>query len=557
MAGRVERHIGCPGSGKTRLILDKLDEARRELRLGVDEVGFCTFTRAGRSEIVARAAGLWGCGEDRLQKDGWFRTAHSIAFRQCEVENGQLLEGKDGAEWISEVLGTRLSPKYDVKSRETTYETADGDQTVPLALRAWDLARNCCESLDDVIRKWASAREPHPDIMEARAIVRKYEIGKKKSGRLDFVDMIAMFGGVGFDSDGNPFERDPVGDVPESLRVIAIDEAQDSSALVDRVCRRLAASPRVERVWIVGDPYQSIHSFAGGDYRLFLSWDAEEYVMPRSYRCPRNIMSLGERCIRAMRYGYRDRKVAHAEHEGKIRQSGCALEAVGDIKADGSTLILGRCVHSLAEYEEILSSSGVPYTWVDKAHSKSFATGMTALWELSHGEAVCSEDFAESISMISYQTGELGKLLRRGEKSAWKSGRRNDLDFVRPTPESLSVAGCEEVLSNMILSDNWLEAIEDRHRRKADGWYAAASKYGLAAANDPPVKLSTVHAAKGLEADRVILSTITSPAVERAKTSRDESHDEECRVAYVAVTRARHDLTVVGDGTNYRMELPL
>lgn len=81
--------------------------------------------------------------------------------------------------------------------------------------------------------------------------------------------------------------------------------------------------------------------------------------------------------------------------------------------------------------------------------------------------------------------------------------------------------------------------------------------HGPDIASDPPVKLSTIHGAKGLEAENVILSSITSPRVERARINVAESHDEECRIEYVAVTRARRNFIYVEDGLRYRMELPV
>ena len=77
--GRIERHIGGPGTGKTKLILDRLTEVKNERGLSVEEIGLCTFTRAGRQELAARAAAEWGCEVEALTKSGWFRTAHSLA----------------------------------------------------------------------------------------------------------------------------------------------------------------------------------------------------------------------------------------------------------------------------------------------------------------------------------------------------------------------------------------------------------------------------------------------------------------------------------------------
>ena len=109
----------------------------------------------------------------------------------------------------------------------------------------------------------------------------------------------------------------------------------------------------------------------------------------------------------------------------------------------------------------------------------------------------------------------------------------------------------------LVLQGRWAEAIEPKCQERATLWHEVATKFGEALASNPPIRLSTIHSAKGLEADHVILSSISSASVDRSRDSLPELFDEECRVAYVAVTRARKSLTYVEDGGRYRLELPL
>lgn len=549
----IERAIGGAGTGKTRLILDKLSEAKKALRLSVDEIGFCTFTRAGRAEISERASEAWMVSPDRLTRDGWFRTCHSIAHRQCGVEDGQLIQGKDGDEWMSGILGGTINTRIDSRG-ERTY-VSGGDDTIPVALRAWELARSTLSPLGDVLARWIRAGEPCPSPEEISAIIEAYERGKKVDGRLDYTDMIARFAGVRFTLSG-PERVDPVGEVPESLRILAIDEAQDSSALVDLVCRRLASGERMERIWITGDPYQSIHGFAGGDFRHFLSWDASESIMPQSYRCPDQVLTLGESCLRMMTQGYRERNIRPASHQGEVSRMSSVDEAMANI-GNASVLVLGRCAYSLAEYEAALIDRGVPHCWIDKTHGSSVLSGYKTLWTLQNGGVVTGDGWRDSISMLAVNSQQFGQLLTRGEKKAWEDGRRNDIDLIRPTDDDLSLAGAQPPLVELIRTGRWHLAVEPKSRDRAEKWLRAATQFGPDEASNPRVKLSTIHGAKGLEADTVILSSITSPRIERARANLPESHDEECRIAYVAVTRARRRLIYVEDGLKYRMEIPV
>lgn len=699
---KMRRSIGGAGTGKTRLILDSLSEAKAEMGLGVHQIGFCTFTRAGRAEIAHRAAEAWGVDPEALTRTGWFRTAHSIAHRQCGVADGQLIQGQEGDEWTSKAVGGKVASRSDARG-DRNYIVSDSDPTVALSLKAWELARSRMTSIEAVISRLDECGEQAPSVPDARRVIVAYESAKNRESRLDYTDMIARFAGVKFHVDG-PIDCEPEGSPPEGLRVLAIDEAQDSSTLVDRVCRRLASSPGVERIWLCGDPYQcqpagtpvltlsgykniedldpavdrlvsfirregrfsrageefeiasrevdssslieivlsdgtkhvstdnhkwvvrqgpmasrfihaanilpgihlvpkmgkkkcdwvevvscrrlppgetvrvwsmnvhknhtyvttggvvtgnSIHSFAGGDYRHFLSWDAEESIMPRSYRCPSAVLNLGEKCLRQMRRGYRDRKIMPASHDGSVGRVGGIEEAISRLRPDSSALILGRCTYALEEYEATLIARGLPYAWADKAGPSAALSGYAALWDLQHGRTITGDAWSGAVQQIAVKHADYGDLLTRGAKAAWKDGRMSNIDLIRPVEEDFALIGATPALQQLITTGRWNLAMESKSLDKADRWLATATKYGQDAATNPKIRLSTIHGAKGLEADTVICSSITSPSVERGRLNMDDLHDEECRVAYVAVTRARRDFLLVDDGNRYRMELPL
>lgn len=547
----VERAIGGAGTGKTRLILDRLSASKRDMALSVSEIGFATFTRAGRQEISSRAAEAWSVDVEALE---WFRTAHSIAYKQCGIEDGQLIQGKDGDDWMSLALGGKVNTRIDARG-ERTY-VAGVDDSIPIALRSWELARSTMSPLPKVLEAMSMSGEQCPPPSEIASIVDKYEKAKRVEGRCDYTDMIARFAGVKFTLEG-PERTEPTGECPENLRILAVDEAQDSSALVDLVCRRLAYGGNVERVWLCGDPYQSIHGFAGGDYRLFLSWDAVESIMPQSYRCPDSVLKLGERCLRRMMSGYRDRGIKPASHDGSIRTASTIEEAISHIKADSSCLILGRCGYSLEPYENVLSLKKFPYRWIDRGHSEATVEGFKALWSIQNGEVATGNGWGNAVAMLAVNSKDHGQLLARGEKAAWQKGQRSDFDLILPTDEDLATVGVQPALASLIRQGRWHLAVEPKIKERAEQWLRTATMHGPDIASNPPIKLSTIHGAKGLEAENVILSSVTSPKIERSRMNTPECHDEECRIEYVAVTRARRNLIHVQDGIKHRMELPI
>jgi superfamily I DNA/RNA helicase len=109
----------------------------------------------------------------------------------------------------------------------------------------------------------------------------------------------------------------------------------------------------------------------------------------------------------------------------------------------------------------------------------------------------------------------------------------------------------------LIREGKWSSVIEPKRRDRAERWLKAAKLHGVEAASSPGIRVSTIHSAKGLEADIVIMSSRTSAAVERGRMLFDDTHDEECRIAYVGVTRARSEFRYVEEGGSQSMQLPL
>ena len=92
----------------------------------------------------------------------------------------------------------------------------------------------------------------------------------------------------------------------------------------------------------------------------------------------------------------------------------------------------------------------------------------------------------------------------------------------------------------------------------AERWRTAAKKYGAELASKPAIRIGTIHAAKGMEADTVVLSTTISRRIAEAQGIDAGQHDEERRIEYVGVTRARRRLIVgTEQAADYKMRLPL
>ena len=545
---KVARLIGGAGTGKTTELLQIMKRIVSEGH-EPEQIGFGSLTKAAREEMVSRAAAAFDCHQSLLEKHGWFRTAHSTCLRLLDVKDGELLAADDkAAQWIADRL--KVAVKWQ-KAEDTGYKKCVGDDEAAVALTLWDIARNRIEPLGAIHKEKVNAGLDVPPIAVVRHFVKKYEDWKRTDGKTDFVDLLGKFTGWRFGIDC-PEQVTPEGETPRDVVAWIFDEAQDASKLLDAVCRRLAAADGVKWAYLAADPFQSIFGFGGADYRNFMSWEVDkERTMPQSWRCPKPVMDFGERCLRRMRNGYFDRGIAPASHSGEVVLEPSIDRAISQIDGSRTTLILARCKYSLAKFTSILESRKIPHAYINEKSDTKSLTAFNAYWKLQHGKIVSHDEWATAIGLTPTKAAGAEVLLRRGEKAAWTSGRREDIEFIHPD-EITSLGGVTPEMSQIIQEGRWAGLLDNGTK-----WYLAAKKHGAEVATSQNVRLSTIHGAKGMEAQDVILSTETAGIVERERELDPRVYDEECRLEYVAVTRAKERLVVCESDEPYSMELPL
>jgi len=537
---QIAQLIGGAGTGKTTELLRIMEAALESLGGDPLKLGFASFTRAARAEAVTRAAKAWGVDESLLAVRGWFRTVHSTAYRCLGVSAGALLTEKQAdIEWLSNALGVKLGTQLDDDSGRQNYI---GDPTVAAALNCWSLCRSSLTPLDEVVKRARRVDDSVPDYAAIVRIAERFETAKRLDDRIDFTDMLSRFAGVGVSPTEGVFRRTPEGDLPE-VSAWLFDEQQDASPLLDAACKRLISAPTVKWCYVVGDPFQAIYGFAGSTAECFLAWDAvKKRTMPKSYRCPAPILELGERCLRRMHSGYFDRKIAPADHAGSITELGTIEDAIHRVDPREDWLLIARTNYQANRLFSEMALQGKPAKWTSSTDGPtSRSLGLQALYALEKGEPVTGVQWAKALELLPQKNREKETVIARGTKTAWKKPETVaawDLIF----PNELEEVGATEMLQAAIASGQWVALVD-----RGSEWRRQADKWGAELAAEPRVRVGTIHSVKGAEADNVALLTTTSRRVEQSDEDAAQ-HDEECRIAYVAVTRTRRNLFVINEG---------
>lgn len=546
------RVIGGAGTGKTTMMIDIMEKAmeRPEVARNPYALGFSSFTRAARAEAANRAGSSWGVSPDDLAGAGWFRTAHSVAYRVLGVGKGEILSGsKEDDRWVSEAVGSDVA--YSLDEDEGGVGVYTGDPVAAAALNYWSLARSVLRPLREIVEA-----DQNPDAPSASEVIKRiemYEQRKRLDRRIDFTDMLCRFVGVKNVPDVGPEFGEPDGMVPDTVVGWIFDEAQDASRLLDMACRRLLTGDAVKWAWCVGDPWQVLYSWAGASSEYFMSWDVgkNQKIMPKSYRCAAPILALGERCLRSLP-DYWDRGIAPADHDGEVVESDNFEDDLSDLNPNEDTLVIARTNRNVGKIAAILDDIGMPFRRV-KAKSGAYNRdlGMGGLWRLQHGEGISGVQWGYILEMLPSKTTDGREWLARGSKSRWSKGL--DSAFDRVYPEDLPQLGASEHLIGAIKSGAW-SGLPDGGTK----WASAAKQWGVEIVSNPKIRIGTIHSVKGQEADKVVMLTSIGRRIRESEENSPERFNEERRIEYVGVTRARKHLVIAHDPREkYRMEIPL
>lgn len=549
---QAARVIGGAGTGKTRMMLGIAEKAmeRPEVANNPFAIGFSSFTRAARMEASGRAAAAWGIKQSDLERDGWFRTVHSVAYRVLGVAKGEILGGsKEDDKWVSEALGSDVQASFD--EDEGGVALYVGDPVAAASLNYWSVARSMVVPLRQVVE--ADQNPEAPGAAEVIKRIEAYEQAKRLDGRIDFTDLLCRFVGVKNNPDVGPDFVAPDGVVPNEVVGWIFDEAQDASAILDMACNRLVTGDACKWAWLVGDPWQVLYSWAGASSKYFMAWDVgqNQKVMPKSYRCAPAIMALGERCIQSLP-DYWDRGIAPADHDGEVVESENFEDDLSDLDPREETLIIARTNRNVSKIAAILDDVGVPFRRVKAkqgAYNKDL--GMTGLWKLQHGMAVTGDEWGQAIELLPSKTRDGRSWLARGSKARWSRELATQFDLI--FTGDLPTLGATEHLQGAIASGEWAGLVDGGTK-----WAAAAKRFGLEAVSHPKCRIGTIHSVKGQEADNVIVLSSKGRRIYESEQSDPERAHEERRIEYVAATRARKRLTIAHDPRErYRMEFPL
>ena len=519
------------GTGKTRAITHRIAYGVLSGAYQPQRVLAVTFTARAAGEMRTRLRDLGVAGVQT-------RTFHAAALRQLHYFWPQAIGGA-----APEVLPYKASVVAEAGSRLRLQLDRAAVRDLAAEVEWAKVSMLTPETYAAAARR--AGRDPAGlDATAMARVLQTYEEVKAERGVIDFEDVLLLTVGI-------LAERDDIARVVRSqYHHFVVDEYQDVNALQQRLLD-LWVGER-DNVCVVGDAAQTIYSFTGATPRHLLEFplrypQATVVQLVRNYRSTPQIIALANILVRAGHW-----------QGGTAGTEPLRLRAQGQ---DGPAPVLTSYPDDHAE------ATGVA------ASIKALATGGTAASQI----AVLFRTNAQSEAYESaLADAEVAYLVRGGERFFARKEVRSAILLMRGAARADDGSKpLGELVRDVIAGAGWAHraptsggAMRDRWESLqalvalADSFVAAQPSARLpdvvrelderAAAQHAPtvegVTLASLHAAKGLEWDCVFLVGCSDGLIPISMAEGPEAIQEERRLMYVGLTRARRELRLSWSG---------
>ncbi len=494
------------GTGKTTTITHRVAYQVATGAFPVSEILAVTFTEKAAGELKSRLADLGVEGVDA-------RTFHSAALSQLhklwEQHSGEpvpaVLDHK--APLISSLANALPAPHKFLPRRELAgeIEWAKNRMVTPPGY------------LDELER---SGHEPPIPAELMLRMYEGYERRKQKGGKIDFEDMLGLAVQM--------FDTYPATatQIRERFRAFTVDEYQDVNPLQAALLDRWLGDR--DDLCVVGDDYQTIYSFTGASPDHLLGFtdrfpSATVVRLERNYRSTPEILGFANE-LAAHLGGFRKTLESTMESGPPVlarpihdveEEIASVVQAVGKLRADGVALeemaVLYRINARSEAFEEAFAAEGIPYQVRDGAFLRRPGP-RSVLQKLKRPST-------GSVTQVVHDvTDALGFDPDAAADADEEVTRQADLARLRALAEEFDGAHDHGTVA---------EFVEELGRR------FSIERSGRG------VNLLTYHRAKGLEFDAVFLPRLIDGELPFRSGRAKAQPDEERRLLYVGITRAR------------------
>ena len=574
--------LAPPGSGKTLIVTERTRYLIEESEVRPDQILVITFTRYAAREMKERFERLTAGKNYPVT----FGTFHSIFYGILKCAYGiganNLMSEKESSVLLQEVL--------DQTDIESTPEVEDEEELVRELLREVGMVKNGLYHLKDFHSKYLTQDE-------FAEVFRSYEHQKKELKKFDFDDMLVQCYAL--------FRKKPeiLQGWQKRFQYILIDEFQDINRVQYEVIRMLAA-PRYN-LFVVGDDDQSIYGFRGAKPELML-YMKQEFPALRTisltvnYRSTEFITGAAARVIlhndtrfykRVQSFRGRGQNVHVQEVLDEQEEAQYVTEEIQK-KLDqgiepGEIAVLFRTAVQARMISEILSEHRIPFEmrdYVTNFYRHFIVKDMMEYLQLAAGKrdrslflTICNRPlrYLARNSMENRQVNfeDLRKFYCDKD---WMLDIIDQFDVDVRMMKNMAPYAAIQYIRKKIGYDDFLKEYAEKHQipwkqlmdvmaeleersknfKSYDEWEIHIAKYTqeleeqqakarkIKGERENKVQLMTIHSAKGLEFEDVFVIHANEGEIPHQKAEKKDEIEEERRLFYVALTRAKNNLCI-------------
>lgn len=566
--------LAGPGSGKTLTIVNRVKYLIEGYKVRPEEILVVTFTRFAAAEMKSRLCLVMGKRDLPVTVGTFHGIYYGILKWAYRMNQENILSETEKYQILRGVIN---------KERMEIFDEEDFIQDIAAEIGK---VKNNRIPLEEFVSEKCSADA-------FRNIYRNYEQHRKELKKIDFDDMLVLCYEL-FQS-----RPDVLAQWQKKFRYVLIDEFQDINRIQYDVIRMLAQPEN--NLFVVGDDDQAIYGFRGADSELMLGFgkdfpDAKQILLGMNYRSTANIVQNSLKLIEnnVERYS----KKLEANREGgsclhiqevkdPVEEAEYVLEEIQKCKENGikeeEIAILFRVHTDARAVVEAMVERKIPFQMKEhlpNIYEHFIAKDIMAYFRLATG-ARHRQDF---LQIMNRPKRYLGRDSVAGAKVSfedmrkfycdkdWMIDRIDQFEWDVKMLMKMAPYAAIQYIRKRIGYDDFLKEYAFTHQinrsdlnevlaeieeaakafSSVEEWFAHVEEYTETLKVKekernrprPGVRLMTIHASKGLEFKQVFLIAANEGRIPYQKAKTDKEIEEERRLFYVAMTRAKDFLKI-------------
>ena len=577
--------LAGPGSGKTTSMVYRIKYMIEKAHITPAHILVITFTRASAREMQERFyqitnGSVRGCT---------FGTFHSVFFSILKTAYGytadNILPEEQKYNMIRDII----------RNMELEYE--DEEEMVSSLIGEISMMKG---ELIDLSHFYSSCVGEEV----FRDICRQYDARKNRMNKLDFDDMMIYC-----------YEllcqrKDILNALQQKYRYILVDEFQDINKIQYEITKLLALPQN--HLFIVGDDDQSIYGFRGSKPEIMLHFkeeypDATEILLDTNYRCSKNITEGSLQLIQNNRVRFPKKIVSSSEYVEPIKihhvknikeENSHVLQEILQYKKEGiayrDMAVIMRTNVQARSIIQTLMSYNIPFQVRDSVPCiYDYFAVRDILDYIRAAMGIRDRKIFLNIlnkpkrylkrDLLMEEQFDFDKMTARVKEKDWAVENLEQMEYDLKILSGLKPFAAVHFIRKAIGYDSYVEEYCDYRRMNPDDifctldelqelskqyktfaeWFEGIDAYRITFQEQVQktkqekhgITVTTMHSAKGLEYEVVFLIEANEGMTPYKKAVKPEEIEEERRMFYVAMTRAKHHLHIYDVKEYFNKEL--